>query len=129
MVDRSTHEEKLAVEKDIEHSPSPPTSEKGIAAAYGLDEKRILRKLDRHLLPGVCVLYLLSFLDRSNVANARLDGLLESAELGGLGMTVNQYLTGLTLFFVGYILLEVLCKFHDQRSTSLVCVLTYSKGT
>lgn len=114
MADRSNHDEKAAVEKDIEHSPSPPASEKDIAAAYGLDEKRILRKLDRHLLPGVCVLYLLSFLDRSNVANARLDGLLESAELGGLGMTVNQYLTGLTLFFVGYILLEVLCKFHNQ---------------
>lgn len=82
-------------------------SEQDVAAAYGLDEKRILRKLDRHLLPGVCVLYLLSFLDRSNVANARLEGLLDDDV--GLGMTVNQYLTGLTLFFIGYILLEVLC--------------------
>lgn len=45
----------------------------------------------------------MSFLDRSNVANARLDGLTTD-----LHMTGNQYLTGLTLFFVGYILLEVL---------------------
>lgn len=95
------------MEKDVEHSPSPPMSEQDVAAAYGLNEKRLLRKLDRHLLPGVCVLYLLSFLDRSNVANARLEGLLEDDI--GLGMTPNEYLTGLTLFFIGYILLEVLC--------------------
>ncbi|KAF2770499.1 MFS general substrate transporter [Teratosphaeria nubilosa] len=62
----------------------------------------LIRKLDLHLLPGVCTLYLLSFLDRSNVANAKLDGL--DADLH---MTGNQYLTGLTLFFVGYILFEV----------------------
>ena len=58
---------------------------------------------DTHLLPAVCILYLLSFLDRANVANARLEGLTKD-----LGITPNQYLTGLTLFFVGYILFEVL---------------------
>lgn len=31
-----------------------------------IDEKRLLRKLDWHLLPLVTVLFLLSFLDRSN---------------------------------------------------------------
>lgn len=72
------------------------------ASEYGVSEKLLLRKLDRHLLPGVCVLYLLSFLDRSNVANAKLDGLTKD-----LHMTGNQYLTGLTVFFIGYILLEV----------------------
>jgi hypothetical protein len=34
---------------------------------YGaINEKRLLRKLDMRLLPMVSVLYLLSFLDRSN---------------------------------------------------------------
>lgn len=78
-------------------------SESEVAAALGINEKKLLRKLDMHLLPGVCALYLLSFLDRSNVANARLEGLTTD-----LGMTGNQYLTGLTIFFIGYILLEVL---------------------
>lgn len=68
-----------------------------------VNEKSLLRKLDLHLLPGVCILYLLSFLDRSNVANARLEGLIVD-----LNMTGNQYLTGLTMFFIGYILCEVL---------------------
>lgn len=35
--------------------------------SYGhINEKRLLRKLDIRLLPAVSVLYLLSFLDRSN---------------------------------------------------------------
>jgi hypothetical protein len=34
---------------------------------YGaINEKRLLRKLDMRLLPMVSILYLLSFLDRSN---------------------------------------------------------------
>jgi hypothetical protein len=41
----------------------------------GINERSLLRKLDLRLLPAVSILYLLSFLDRSNVANARLEGL------------------------------------------------------
>lgn len=39
------------------------------------EERRLLHKVDRHVLPILTVLYLLSFLDRSNIANAKLDGL------------------------------------------------------
>lgn len=37
-----------------------------LASRYGISEKKLLAKLDFHLLPGVILLYLLSFLDRSN---------------------------------------------------------------
>ena len=33
---------------------------------FGVDEKALLRKLDLKLLPALTLLYLLSFLDRSN---------------------------------------------------------------
>ncbi|KAK6436803.1 hypothetical protein LTR95_007004 [Oleoguttula sp. CCFEE 5521] len=82
---------------------SPSSASSDLEASHGITEKHLLRKLDRHLLPGVCILYLLSFLDRSNVANAKLDGLTTS-----LGISGNEYLTGLTLFFVGYIIFEVI---------------------
>ncbi|KAL1588749.1 hypothetical protein WHR41_02378 [Cladosporium halotolerans] len=107
----SSDDEKLAGD-DKHHSPptapspSPSPSRPdptAIAASHNLSEKKLLRKLDAHLIPGVTTLYLLSFLDRSNVANARLEGL--EADLGLSGA---DYLNGLTLFFVGYILLEVL---------------------
>lgn len=44
--------------------------------------KRLLRKMDVKLLPFLALLYLLSFLDRTNIGNAKLAGLEES-----LGMT------------------------------------------
>lgn len=67
-----------------------------------INERALLRKLDWRLLPAVGILYLLSFLDRSNVGNARIEGLATD-----LHMTGNQYLTGLTLYFVGYVIFEV----------------------
>lgn len=34
------------------------------------EEKRILRKIDMRLIPSVWLMYLLSYLDRSNIGNA-----------------------------------------------------------
>ncbi len=44
--------------------------------------------------------YLLSFLDRSNIGNAKLEGLVADIKL-------KDYSTALTLFFVGYVIGEV----------------------
>ncbi|KAK8233864.1 major facilitator superfamily domain-containing protein [Phyllosticta capitalensis] len=77
-----------------------------------VNEKKLLAKLDLRLLPGVAVLYLLSFLDRSNVANAKLEGLTEDVH-----MTGNQYLTSLTLYFIGYVLFEIPCNVILKRTT------------
>lgn len=77
-----------------------------------INEKKLMRILDLRLLPAVSILYLLSFLDRSNVANARLEGLTKD-----LGMTGNEYLTGLTLYFIGYVLFELPCNIILKRTT------------
>lgn len=92
------------IEKHINHENDSPKAASSISSAdyTHINEKSLLRKLDWRLLPGVSLLYLVSFLDRSNVANARLDGLVAD-----LDMTGNEYLTGLTVFFIGYISLEV----------------------
>ncbi|EQB49751.1 putative transporter [Colletotrichum aenigma] len=77
-----------------------------------VNEKALLRKLDAKLLPAVGILYLLSFLDRSNVGNARIEGLTDD-----LHMTGNEYLTGLTLYFIGYVLFEIPCNIILKRTT------------
>lgn len=53
---------------DILDKTSPPltTSSSSISDGEGISEKAILRKLDYKLLPPLTLLYLLSFLDRSN---------------------------------------------------------------
>ena len=52
---------------DEKHAESPQyAASNDLGAAFGISEKSLLRKLDRTLLPAVTLLYLLSFLDRSN---------------------------------------------------------------
>ncbi|KAF2681750.1 MFS general substrate transporter [Lentithecium fluviatile CBS 122367] len=67
-----------------------------------LDEKAILRKMDLRLIPMLALLYLLSFLDRGNIGNAKIEGLVED-----LGMTGPQYNWTLTVFFFTYAAFEV----------------------
>ena len=44
----------------------PDRANVDIGSIYGVNEKSLVRKLDRTLLPALTLLYLLSFLDRSN---------------------------------------------------------------
>ncbi|RYP17871.1 hypothetical protein DL765_004269 [Monosporascus sp. GIB2] len=67
-----------------------------------LDEKKILRKMDIRLIPMLALLYLLSFLDRGNIGNAKIEGLQED-----LGMTPDEYNWCLTAFFFTYAAFEV----------------------
>lgn len=72
---------------------------------HGVDaqhEHRILRKLDVHLLPFVSLLYLLSFLDRSNIGNARVAGMATDLHLVGL-----QYNIAAAVFFLLYCAAEI----------------------
>jgi len=58
----------------------------------GFDEKatkRLVRKVDWVLLPFLALLYLLSFLDRTNIGNARLAGLEKSLNMKGLDYNVS----------------------------------------
>lgn len=53
-------------------------------------ERATLLRLDILLIPVLCGIYLLSFLDRANLGNARVAGLQEQ-----LGLTDRQYQTGM----------------------------------
>jgi len=67
-----------------------------------IDEKKVLRKMDLHILPMLALLYLLSFLDRGNIGNAKIEGLTET-----LNMTGPEYNWCLTVFFFTYCVFEV----------------------
>ncbi|KAJ7692341.1 major facilitator superfamily domain-containing protein, partial [Mycena olivaceomarginata] len=77
------------------------TNEKPVELSKA-DHARILRKLDTHLLPFVSLLYLLSFLDRANIGNAKIAGMAKDAKLTGL-----RYNTIAAVFFIPYALAEV----------------------
>lgn len=50
----------------------------------------------------LCILYLLAFLDRTNIGNAKIDGLQKNLH----NMTTAQYNSALTIFFVSYSVFE-----------------------
>lgn len=64
--------------------------------------KRLIRKIDWRLIPFLALLYLLSFLDRTNIGNARLDTLEADLNMSGL-----QYNHALAVFFPFYVAVEV----------------------
>ncbi|KAI5362402.1 Putative major facilitator superfamily, MFS transporter superfamily [Septoria linicola] len=64
--------------------------------------KRLLRKIDLHLLPLLIVMYLLNFLDRSNLAQAR-EGTLEA----DLGMKGTDFNLATSIFFIGYLIMQL----------------------
>ncbi|GLB10581.1 hypothetical protein AtubIFM57258_006989 [Aspergillus tubingensis] len=97
-----------------EKAASPSTS-----SVTNINEKALLRKLDFRLLPPLTILYLLSFLDRSNVGNARLEGMATEIHMSG-----DQYLTGLTLYFIGYVLFEVPCNIVLKKTTPRIWLPT-----
>lgn len=62
----------------------------------------VWRKLDLYVLPLASVFYLLSFLDRANIGNARVAGLQTDLHLTNL-----QYTTALTMTYIPYIAIEL----------------------
>ncbi|KAK7204871.1 major facilitator superfamily domain-containing protein [Myxozyma melibiosi] len=65
------------------------------------EEVQVRRKIDSYLMPLITALFVLAFLDRSNIGNARIAGLQDS-----LNMSSNQFDWLLTAFYISYILFE-----------------------
>lgn len=70
-------------------------------------EKALTRKIDLRLLPMLILIYIMNYLDRNNIAAARLAGLQDSKAKGGIDLTSTQYLTALSILFVGYLLMQI----------------------
>ncbi|PPJ50196.1 hypothetical protein CBER1_05219 [Cercospora berteroae] len=62
-------------------------------------EKKLVRRLDWRLMPTITIMFLMNYLDRINVSNARLAGLQED-----LGMSDTVWNAGISTFYVGYLI-------------------------
>ena len=75
-------------------------------------DRAINRKFDLHIVPWLFALWLLAFIDRSNIGNARIDGLTHDLRLGGNG---NKFNIALTIFYIPYILIDVPSNWFVKR--------------
>ncbi|KAI0024960.1 MFS general substrate transporter [Xylariomycetidae sp. FL0641] len=80
------------VEYDEFHVQCPPHT----------TERKIVTRIDWRLVPFLCIMYLLAFLDRVNIANAKSFGLVDD-----LHLHKTEYNTALTIFFVPYVVFEI----------------------
>jgi len=66
-----------------------------------IDEPRLINRMGWRLMPLLGVLYLVAYIDRSNISFAKLQ------MLGSLGLSEVAYGLGASLFFIGYLIFEV----------------------
>lgn len=59
----------------------------------------------------LCILYLLAFLDRTNIGNAKIDGLQKSLN----NLSTGKYNAALSIFFVSYSVFEPLTNILLKR--------------
>jgi len=66
------------------------------------EEAKLVRKLDLFIMPMFSMIYFLSFLDRSNIGNARVSGMQED-----LGMSNSQYSTSVSILYATYVTFQL----------------------
>jgi hypothetical protein len=64
--------EKHALVTEIEDAHSDTTGPDGLHRPKIVDEKKLIRKLDFRIVPWMSLLYLLSFMDRGSIGNAKV---------------------------------------------------------
>ncbi|KAF5869736.1 putative mfs transporter protein [Botrytis fragariae] len=64
-------------------------------------EKSLLRKLDLHVVLPLMILFVLAFLDRVNIGNAKIQGMTQELKMVG-----NDFNVALMIFFPSYIFFE-----------------------
>jgi hypothetical protein len=88
---------------DVEHMENRTDLDKQ-TTQYEVSSKRqgyLRRKFDRRVLPIVCILYVLSYLDRGNIGNAKTAGAQKD-----LGLSSSQWTWVLNAFYIVYVCFE-----------------------
>jgi MFS family permease len=64
--------------------------------------KKLVRKIDLTILPIIGILYILNYIDRQNLAAAKLQGIMDD-----LNMSTQEFATAISILFVGYLPFQI----------------------
>ncbi|RSH82266.1 hypothetical protein EHS25_005976 [Saitozyma podzolica] len=98
-------EPKAAVDRDHAHleTMSMPSSIRDMTEdERGAIIRKMVRKMDTVIMPIIALLYILNYVDRQNLAAAKLQGILTD-----LHLSTTQFATAISILFVGYIPFQV----------------------
>ncbi|KAK4448865.1 major facilitator superfamily transporter [Podospora aff. communis PSN243] len=108
MLDEKTMAEAVTPSK----SPDPEVERveaKSIPTSSSAAEARLRTKIDLYIIPTIMLLYLMNFIDRTNIGNAKIARM--DFDVGMVGYDYNMILSA---FYIGYIAFELpavaLCK-------------------
>lgn len=89
-------------------------------------EKKLLRKIDLHLMVPLWVIFVFGFLDRINLGNVSVLGILQELHMTGTDMSI-----AMQIFFVPYILLDIPSNIILKRfaPSTWISILTFFWGT
>lgn len=74
------------------------------------EEQRLVRRLDWRITGWCCLMFFAMQLDRGNVSQALADGMLAD-----LGLSTDQYNTGMTLYYVCFLVAELPAQMISKR--------------
>ncbi|EXJ58529.1 hypothetical protein A1O7_05955 [Cladophialophora yegresii CBS 114405] len=94
---RFSLDEKAEIAKHIDLEQDVPSTPQ-----WRAQERKVVKKLDMTLMPTVWILYLFNYLDRNNIAQARLNSFEED-----LGLVGNNFNTAVSILNVGYMLAQL----------------------
>lgn len=106
----SSSETKQPVTSQHDATEPPGTTKPGADAALNLlketggihqpvdaeTNRRLLRRIDWHIMPLICIVYFLQYIDKTAISYASVTGILESTQLHG-----NQFNWVASIFFFG----------------------------
>jgi len=105
MTAQTKYDSKMTDALDEKLETAPESGSQPIDPERIIEERRLVRKLDNRILPITCLLYLFAYLDRTNLGNARLQGLPEDILGGDASGRLFDWVN--SAFFFSYILCQV----------------------
>jgi hypothetical protein len=99
MEDKYPVEDGMALETDLKDVSA---GQSDVVLLTPKEDRRLTTKIDFKVIPILGLVYLICFLDRTNIANARIAGLEK-----GLNMPSKGYNTALWIFYIPFVIAEV----------------------
>ncbi|KAK1593696.1 major facilitator superfamily transporter [Colletotrichum navitas] len=103
--------------KEDKHAPVVDEADAELAEALRnyvpgtREEKQLVKKIDLFLMPILWIMYILNYVDRTNIGNAKIAGMQKD-----LSLTDDGYAWVLSIFFFGYLICEVPSNMILSRS-------------